>query len=323
MICSASKCVCRPDLEDCSGICRDLKIDQYHCGACGKTCPAGHLCINSQCLFNWLYEEEVLINSGTFTMGSPTNEIGRDGNEIQHTVTLTRMFAIGKYEVTQGEFEKLMGYNPSFHKPCGPKCPVDHVTWHEAVAFLNALSKNRGLDECFECTGSQKNVLCKVKSNYSDKNYYNCKGYRLPTEAEWEYAYRSGTKTALYNGDIVENKCGIDVNLEKIAWYCGNSNSNTHQVGQKEANAWGLYDMAGNVWEWVYDFHGDYDTSTSPSVDPVGINGSNRVRRGGCYGRDSTAKDCRAAQRSSDTPTNHWPNVGFRFLRSISITKTP
>jgi formylglycine-generating enzyme required for sulfatase activity len=249
-------------------------------------------------------------------MGSPSSELGRysDGGP-QRTVTLTRSFMIGKYEVTQGEFESLMGYNPSYNKSCGANCPVEAVSWHEAVAYMNALSKSRGLEECFDCTGSGTSVNCTVKSQYSGQNYYNCKGYRLPTEAEWEYAYRAGTSTAFYNGDITKTGCVLDPNLDKIGWYCGNSGYNTHPVGGKQANAWGLHDMAGNVWEWVYDrFQDSYNNL--PSVDPVGPGtGSDRVVRGGSYNISTQA--CRAAVRFGYLPGNRYGSLGCRFLRVL------
>jgi formylglycine-generating enzyme required for sulfatase activity len=217
-------------------------------------CP-GAKCVDGFCQN---LHSEVKISAGSFTMGSPSSELGRRDHEgPQRTVTLTRSFVIGKYEVTQGEFQALMGYNPSYFSSCGANCPVENVSWHEAVAYMNALSKSRGLETCFDCTGSGSSVNCAVKSQYSGQNYYNCKGYRLSTEAEWEFAYRAGTSTAFYNGDITKTGCDVDPNLDKIGWYCGNAGDKTHPVGGKQANAWGLHDMAGNVWEWVYDWYQD------------------------------------------------------------------
>jgi formylglycine-generating enzyme required for sulfatase activity len=210
-----------------------------------------------------------------------------------------------------------MGYNPSYFSNCGVNCPVENVNWHEAVAYMNALSKSRSLEECFDCTGSGISVSCKEKSQYSGQNYYNCKGYRVPTEAEWEYAYRAGTNTAFYNGDITkpDSTCDLDPNLDKIGWYCGNSGDKTQPVGGKQANAWGLHDMAGNVYEWVYDWYQD-SYNNLPSVDPVGPNtGSDRVFRGGSYG--SGARYCRAASRTGGAPDVRNGDLGFRFLRSL------
>jgi formylglycine-generating enzyme required for sulfatase activity len=291
----------------------NLQTDSNNCGSCGNKCAAGQVCTNGKCHIQFA---EVKISAGSFTMGSPSSELGRLPREgPQRTVTLTRSFVIGKYEVTQGEFEALMGYNPSYFSSCGANCPVEAVSWHEAVAYMNALSKSRGLEECFDCTGSGTSVNCTVKSQYSGQNYYNCKGYRLPTEAEWEYAYRAGTNTAFYNGDITETSCGRDPNLDKIGWYCGNAGGKTHPVGGKQANAWGLHDMAGNVWEWVYDWYQD-SYNNLPSIDPVGPNtGSYRVVRGGSFG--GYARYCRAAFRSWGTPGFRIRDLGFRFLRSL------
>jgi formylglycine-generating enzyme required for sulfatase activity len=312
--CVNGKCACPTGQSDCSGICRNLHTDDNNCGICVNKCASSQSCTIGKCL----YPLEVYISSGSFTMSSPLGELGRaDVRENpQRMVHITRSFVIGKYEVTQGEFESLMGYNPLYFKNCGANCPVEQVNWHEALAYLNALSRNRGLEECFDCTGSGSSVSCSVKTQYSGQNYYNCKGYRLPTEAEWEYAYRVGTNTAFYNGAITQTGCNpLDPNLDKIGWYCGNSGSKTHPVGGKQANAWGLYDMAGNVREWVYDRYQD-SYNNLPTTDPVGPStGSIRVFRGGSYA--SYALICRAAFRDGSTPTSRTRDLGLRFLRSI------
>jgi formylglycine-generating enzyme required for sulfatase activity len=291
------------------------------------SCLNGSLCVRCKC-----QSEGVKISAGSFTMGSPSSELAHYSDEgPQRIVTLTRSFVIGKYEVTQGEFKSLMGYNPSHFKNCGTNCPVENVTWHEALSYMNALSRNRGLEECFDCTGSGSSVSCNVKVQYSGQSYYNCKGYRLPTEAEWEYSYRAGTSTAFYNGAITQISCSpLDPNLDKIGWYCGNSTvtyagcedrsssggpkcAGTHPVGGKQANAWGLHDMAGNVWEWVYDWYQDsYRDLTGK--DPVNDRtGSGRVYRGGSWGNN--ARGVRAADRSGGSPAYLYNFVGFRLLR--------
>jgi formylglycine-generating enzyme required for sulfatase activity len=252
-------------------------------------------------------------------MGSPENEPGRYPNERRHRVRLTRAFYMLRYEVTQGQFRRLMGYNPSHFSSCGANCPVEQVNWHEACAYANALSRSRGMEECYDCKGSGRGVRCDAKAQYRGSNYYNCSGYRLPTEAEWEYAARAGTSTAFYSGGITHTgfDCGRDANLDKIGWYCGNSGNKTHPVGRKQANAWGLYDMAGNVWEWVYDRYQD-SYSGLPNVDPVGPNsGSYRVYRGGSYAY--YALYCRAASRIRFrvTPGYRYWYLGLRFLRSL------
>ena len=259
---------------------------------------------------------EVKIPAGTFTMGSPSSEPGRNSNEgPQHKVTLTRGFYLWKYEVTQGEFQALMGRSPSHFNSCGSSCAVEQVSWHESLAFCNALSKKNGLPECFSCTGTGRSVNCSLKSAYAGNggnDYYKCKGYRLPTETEWEYAYRAGTTTAYYNGPCTQ-PTGKDPNLEKIGWYRENSGSRTHPVGNKAPNAWGLYDMAGNVWEWVWDRYGSY--SGGAATDPVGpSSGSYRVFRGG--GWYDYAKGCHAAFRNFVGPGNHSKGLGLRLCRS-------
>jgi formylglycine-generating enzyme required for sulfatase activity len=256
------------------------------------------------------------IPAGKFTMGSPDNEPGRDGDEgPQRRVELTRSYWMMETEVTQRQFQNVMEYNPSHFSSCGANCPVENVNWHEGCAFANALSKKQGLEECYDCKGSRRNVRCEVKSQYSGSAYYNCKGWRLPTEAEWEYAYRGGSSTAFYSGGITNTGCERDPNLDKIGWHCGNSGNKTHPVGGKQANAWGLHDMAGNVREWVHDWYqGSY--SNLPLVDPVGPStGSDRVTRGGCF--DFFAQNCRAAYRGRNSPDDRYRRLGFRFLRVL------
>jgi formylglycine-generating enzyme required for sulfatase activity len=321
MSCSSdSDCAaCPADQKSCiSGKCGQAPQCPTSCSSDSDcaACPAGQRsCVSGKCASPSIFPSEVIISAGSFTMGSPSSELGRNSYEgPQRTVELTRSFAMWKYEVTQGEFQALMGYNPSGFSSCGANCPVEEVNWYEAAAFCNVMSKSKGLAECFDCTGSGTSVSCTVKSQYSGQNYYNCKGYRLPTEAEWEYAYRAGTSTAFYNGDITKTDCGLDPNLDKIGWYCGNA-SKTQPVGGKQANAWGLHDMAGNVYEWVYDWYQDSYSGLS-GKDPVGPSTSSvRVRRGGGY--DYYAQHCRAADRYGVSPGDRHRYLGFRFLRSL------
>jgi formylglycine-generating enzyme required for sulfatase activity len=160
------------------------------------------------------------IPPGTFTMGSPNTEEGRQKWEVQHKVTLTRGFYMGVYPVTQKQWHEVMGGNPSNFKK-GDNYPVEMVSWEDCQKFVKKLSEREGQE------------------------------YRLPTEAEWEYACRAGTTTTYYTGDD-ENA------LDRAGWYSKNSGKVTHPVGQKEANKWGLYDMHGNVYQWCADWYGDY-----------------------------------------------------------------
>ena len=247
---------------------------------------------------------EALIRAGSFTMGSPRGETNRGSDETHHRVTLTRSFYLWKHETTQEEFKALMGYNPSAFSSCGEVCPVERVSWHEALAYCNALSKQAGLDQCFDCHGTRSSATCSLKSAYAGNggsDYYKCPGYRLPTESEWEYAARAGTTGATYG------------NLEQIAWFDGNSERKTHAGGAKKPNAWGLHDMIGNVWEWNYDWYGPYPDGSL--TDPVGpSSGTYRVIRGG--GWSFLAKVCRAAYREGIRPALRHDHLGFRPARS-------
>ena len=260
----------------------------------------------------------VLVSGGTFTMGSPEGELGNWGDEDQHQVTLTRDFWLQETEVTQAQWSARMGNNPSEFYSCGDDCPVETVNWWEALAYANAASSAEGLPECYTLEGcndvSPGNDLdCSAVSvNAPSGDPYACEGYRLPTEAEWEYAYRAGTTTAFYNGAITDTGCD-DPNLDAIGWYCGNASDTTHPVAQKEPNAWGLYDLAGNVLEWTWDWYAVYPTGAV--TDPTGPGGgSSRVYRGGSWYGD--AGFARAASRYVVPFYRYGAFLGFRLARS-------
>ena len=225
-----------------------------------------------------------LIKAGTFMMGSPSNESGRGSDEKQHNVTLTKGFYMQTTEITQGQWEAIMGTNPSNFSSCGVNCPVEKISWNDVQDFIEKLNTKEGTTK-----------------------------YRLPTEAEWEYSARAGSQTAFANGGIQEINCELDPNLNAMGWYCGNANGKTHPVAQKQANNWGLYDMHGNVNEWCQDWYDTYPSSDV--VDPVGSSsGSIRVIRGGGWG--SGAQYCRSANRLSSSPGNRSSSLGARLLRT-------
>jgi len=233
----------------------------------------------------------VRVEGGTFTMGSPANEPGRRDDEVQHQVTVSS-FYMGKYEVTQKEYQEVMGTNPSRFK--GDNLPVEQVSWFDAVKYCNKRSQREGLTPAYTIKG-----LLGKKVTWNR----NANGYRLPTEAEWEYACRAGTTTAYNTGASISDNTG---------WYWDNSGKTTHPVGQKPANAWGLYDMHGNVDEWCWDWYGDYPSGAQ--TDPVGASsGSNRVWRGGSW--NQSAQYVRSALRINLSPTLRINILGFRVLR--------
>ena len=230
---------------------------------------------------------------GKFMMGSNGGflgiggELGRNSEEIQHQVTISKSFKIGKYPVTQRLYEIIMGTKPSKHK--GYNIPVTDVNWYQANGFCKRL-----------------NMLFSYKLPIGYK-------FDLPTEAQWEYACRAGTNTALNNGKNISTEYnGVCLNLDEVGWYEGNSGGIPHEVGQKKPNAWGIYDMHGNVSEWCRDFYDSY--SNSPVTDPVGINDRDlihsRVTRGASF--DAIPKYHRSAQRGSFPQGMECCSIGFR-----------
>ena len=243
----------------------------------------------------------VLIPAGTFEMGSPTDEPGRSSNETLHTVTLTQGFYMSRTEVTEEWWDAVMGSGSSTSQ-----LPKAYVSWDDAIAFCNQLSLDEGLTPAYTINGPSGDATWNHAAN----------GYRLPTEAEWEYACRAGSQTAFCNGPITYTDCTLDPNLDQVGWYCGNAGGASHDVGHKTANAWGLHDMHGNLWEWVWDgYLSDYQNL--PSEDPVHDvgPGADRVVRGGrwAYG----ARSCRSARRGDDNPSSGY-GIGFRPVRSTN-----
>lgn len=256
----------------------------------------------------------VRIDAGTFTMGSPQGELGKGSFESQRQVTLTRGFWLSTTETTNSLWESVIGSSaPSEDQ--GRNRPVADVNWWSSVSFANTLSIRAGLTPCYTLTGCNSGTVAGGDLACSGVTFVGlaCTGFRLPTEAEWEYAARSGTATATYNGDLTATDCTDTTHLP-IAWSDCNSH-NANDVAQKGANQWGLYDMLGNVREWVWDLFGFYLTISE--TDPLGPStGSKRVLRGGSF--VSSPRNLRAAYRDgSFGPEYHYGTAGFRLARTV------
>jgi formylglycine-generating enzyme required for sulfatase activity len=255
----------------------------------------------------------VRINGGTFAMGSPPSEPQRETNETQHQVTVNS-FYMGKYQVTQKEYQEVMGTNPSGFK--GDNLPVENVSWYDAVEYCNALSRKEGLTPAYTIDKSRSDSNNKSESDtlrWAVTWNRNANGYRLPTEAEWEYACRAGTTTPFNTGNnITTGNANYDGNYPYNNNAKGTYREKTTAVGSCAPNQWGLYDMHGNVFEWCWDWYGSY--ASGAQTDPMGASsGSNLVLRGGS-GYDN-GQYLRSANRSSLTPSYRGSDLGFRLVR--------
>ena len=235
----------------------------------------------------------LLIQAGRFTKGmgsqiSPEEVAKRYGGSAenykderpQHPVEITKPFYLQTTEVSQGQWKSVMGNNPSNFTGCGDECPVEAISWDDAIKFVEKLNQIE-----------------------------NTNKYRLPTEAEWEYACRAGTKSIFPFGDDADK-------LDEYAWYYANSDGKTHPVGKKSPNAWGLYDMLGNVLEWCQDWYKSSYYSESPIADPKGpADGEERVLRGGSF--NHSASETRPAHRRRGTPNKNYKSSGFRVARDL------
>ena len=252
----------------------------------------------------------VFINGGSFEMGSPETEMQRETDETQHEVTVSD-FYIGKYEVTQSEYEEVMGENPSNFS--GDNLPVENVTWYDAIEYCNKLSEREELTPVYTIDG--ENVSWDRSAN----------GYRLPTEAEWEYAARAGTTTPFNTENSISDEeanyyghypYGIEENYfsqENLETEPGEYRQTTVAVNSFSPNKWGLYNIHGNVAEWCFDYYGEYDLGNTNN--PSGpTTGTLRVNRGG--GWNDYAKHLRSSYRASTTPDQRMSNIGFRVARN-------
>ena len=347
--CNSGQCVEKCGNEVCS------EEDQETCVTCPEDCGT---CTVS--------EGFVPINPSSFWMGSPDGgpcpigyigggcagdgngnsiaEVGRQDDEPLTYVSLTRRFEMQTTEVTQGDFKSAFGgWNPGTSSE-GDGNAVDSISFFDAVAYANWLSKDAGLSPCYEFTGevecgngitlsshyylsclnaSQGGIVnAEVVLREGVDSAYDCQGYRLPTEAEWEYATRAGTVTAFSNGndlDDAHKACAKPYHLTAVGWYCANNDPNgAKPVGQKSANAWGLKDVHGNLFEWVWDSYAAYSLGLpdDPWLDPIGTGNYARVARGGAWSYN--ASHLRSAVRTFVTPNNSSHTVGFRLARTLA-----
>ncbi len=238
------------------------------------------------------------LGPGTFTMGSDADDV-ESNEKPEHNVTLTHAFWLDRSEVTQAQYESVMGTNPSYYPTC-PDCPVDSVSWFEAAHFANILSNVGGFPSCYtDADGNGTFVL-------KDPDPYACAGYRLPTEAEWEYA-ASGLEDDIYSGSNTAND---------VAWTSDNSGGEVHEVCTLGTNALDFCDFSGNVWELVGDGYQDGAYPAEDQTDPHGLDsGAYRINRGGSWHDAPDA--ARVTNRSWDVPTWSAVNLGFRVARSV------
>ena len=304
--CLSGKCVCQP-------LCEGKECGHDGCGGQCGTCTGNTFC-NPDQFCEWVMDvcEDgwCLIPAGTFFMGPSETEPCAGSFEKRRPVAITRSFLMRQYEITQTDWLEVLGNvgNPSSHPGCGGDCPVETISWIAAAKFCNAWSELEGYPPCYLITEQGGEVTVTWPAGP------HCEGYRLPTDAEWEYAYRAGRESAFYSGEVTSCN-GNDPALGPIAWYKSNSGSQTHFYGYKNANGWGLWDMSGNVTEWVWDWY-EIGIPVDFSLDPTGPEfGDKRVVRNCAF--TDYPKHCRASYRQPAEPDSTKNSRGLRVVRTV------
>lgn len=256
----------------------------------------------------------VQVSSGSFTMGSPdTDPDARENEKPQSRVTLTRSFLIGMHEVTQEQYTQVMNLKPAhFVYEHSQKHPVEHVTWFDAVKFCNALSAATGLTPCY----TDQHGSTKIETSDTISCAWKANGFRLPTEAEWEYACRAGTTTRYCCGDELDQDYSWNWKNSLVKYKPNSRGWGTNPVGSKKPNAWGIHDMHGSLWEWCWNWYSIPRATQSQEIDPIGpATGSVRVYRGGAW--SSEPYSVRSAIRYGAPPYYRNGHMCFRVMRII------